>query len=417
MQLSDVLKNLRPAEEERQERDALLTKWMDETPLAELPCKEVHKVLEPYHEVFRLIEQGARREYCDFGLLERIRQKGIGTLLPETQAMHEAAYLLSLRIRLAMAEGRMEDSIRDLQTGFAMARHLAESPAVINYTAGVAHASRMTTAMDQLIQLPNAPNLYWALTDLPHPLLDLRKSLQGERVIIYGTFPGLREAANDLRAGPFPPERVQEILKAFNSLADFKLSVIPQRAELARKLQAKYEAGKKALLAQGRPRDLVEKMPHVQVALLHSFAQYDRFLDDLVKCYNLPYWDARLLLQQMEKEHQQELKNEAEGPALPIAGMLVPKVTNVFLSRARLERKLAALRCLEAVRLYAAAHKGQLPTSLSDITEVPIPIDPLTGQPFAYRRAKDEATLQASPPAGEKANETNSLAYELTLKR
>ena len=31
------------------------------------------------------------------------------------------------------------------------------------------------------MQQPKCPNLYWALTDLPSPLVDLRKGVQGEQ--------------------------------------------------------------------------------------------------------------------------------------------------------------------------------------------------------------------------------------------
>ena len=48
------------------------------------------------------------------------------------------------------------------------------------------------------------------------------------------------------------------------------------------------------------------------------------------------------------------------------------------------DREIAALRCVEAVRLYAAGHDGRLPKQLADIGEVPIPIDPSTGKALSY---------------------------------
>ena len=68
------------------------------------------------------------------------------------------------------------------------------------------------------------------------------------------------------------------------------------------------------------------------------------------------------------------------------------------------------------LRLYAAAH-GKLPGKLADITEVPIPIDPFTGQPLDYRLDGDQATLTVPPPAGEPAFESNSRRFEITLKK
>ena len=54
---------------------------------------------------------------------------------------------------------------------------------------------------------------------------------------------------------------------------------------------------------------------------------------------------------------------------------------------------------------------------LDDITEVPVPSDPMTGRPFQYRHEGDTATLTAPPPPGEKPNPNNSLVYEVVLKK
>ena len=60
----------------------------------------------------------------------------------------------------------------------------------------------------------------------------------------------------------------------------------------------------------------------------------------------------------------------------------------------RADRQIAILRILESLRIYAANHEGHLPQQLSDITEVPIPDDPVTGQPFEYKLEGDRALLQ-----------------------
>ena len=48
------------------------------------------------------------------------------------------------------------------------------------------------------------------------------------------------------------------------------------------------------------------------------------------------------------------------------------------------DRKVAALRLVEALRLHAG-QKGSLPPSLDDVTCVPTPLNPMTGSPFDYR--------------------------------
>ena len=74
---------------------------------------------------------------------------------------------------------------------------------------------------------------------------------------------------------------------------------------------------------------------------------------------------------------------------------LVAGLRNVIYTEARIERQLAVVRVIEAIRLHAAAHGGKLPAKLEEIREVPIPINPVTGRPFAYRLDGDTAILDA----------------------
>ena len=44
-----------------------------------------------------------------------------------------------------------------------------------------------------LAQQKDAPNLYWALTRLPRPLVDLRKGIDAESNALIFSFPELRD--------------------------------------------------------------------------------------------------------------------------------------------------------------------------------------------------------------------------------
>ena len=80
----------------------------------------------------------------------------------------------------------------------------------------------------------------------------------------------------------------------------------------------------------------------------------------------------------------------------------------------RLDRHVATLQCIEAMRLYAATHEGRFPKQLSDITQVPVPDDPVTHKPFIYSRTGAEAVLEGPAPEGAQARE--AIRYELHLK-
>ena len=157
------------------------------SPLKDFPREEVAKFLKQCDTTFQEVDAGARSEDCDWGLTEELRKKGFATLLPDVQQMRAIAALLQLRIRYEIAEGRLDRAARSLQTGFAMSRHIADSPTVIGALVGIAIAMIVEKRLEEFIQQPDAPNLYWPLTDLPQPFIDLRKPMQGERV-------GLRHA-------------------------------------------------------------------------------------------------------------------------------------------------------------------------------------------------------------------------------
>jgi hypothetical protein len=410
---ADLYKKAVPLLNKVSAEDDFLLEAFEKLPLDRLPCAEVRQLLGEHKEGMDLIEKGARRETCDWGLTERLRKDGIGALLPEIQPMRVAARLLALRARADIAEGKFDQAAGTLRTGLALARHVGDSETLISFMVGNALAGVMANEIDRFVQQPGAPNLYWPLTDLPRPLLDMRKGLEGERVSIYGTFPGIAASATDLNAGPISEADGRNYGRIFQGLQE--RSFPGGQALLALRLQKGYEADKWALVGQGRPRELVEKMPHVQVAVLRAFIEYDRYSDEMKKWQSFPYPESLPRLREAVARRKAELKKSGAPLASELAGLLVPAIDRVVLARARVDRKFAALRCVEAVRLYAAAHGGKLPPTLGAIKEVPVPDDPMTGKPFEYKLAGERATLHGPPPDRDPRSAAYALSYELTL--
>jgi hypothetical protein len=85
----------------------------------------------------------------------------------------------------------------------------------------------------------------------------------------------------------------------------------------------------------------------------------------------------------------------------------------VHLMMDRLDRHVAALQCIEAIRLYTAKN-GEFPSFLSNITDVAIPDDPVIGKPFMYQHTGSKAILEAPAPEG--ATAKYAMRYELKLK-
>src|SRR5262249_25462121 len=149
-----------------------------------------------------------------WGMAERLRREGYGLLLPDVQSMRNIGTLLAVRARLEIAEGRYERAIYTLQTGLALARHVGDGVILIQDLVGMALAQQMIAQVEELIQQPGAPNLYWALTDLPRPFFDLRKALQGEKLALYATLPEMR----GLETTRLTPAQQQKLLHAYEVL-------------------------------------------------------------------------------------------------------------------------------------------------------------------------------------------------------
>lgn len=92
-----------------------------------------------------------------------------------------------------------------------------------------------------------------------------------------------------------------------------------------------------------------------------------------------------------------------------------PAHERALLTMKKLDRQAAALQCIEALRLYAGTHNGSLPEKLGEITEAPVPDDPIIGKPFGYSRMGANAVLEAPPP--EAGNAKDAMRYELKLRK
>jgi len=80
------------------------------------------------------------------------------------------------------------------------------------------------------------------------------------------------------------------------------------------------------------------------------------------------------------------------------------------------QRRIDALRIVEAIRDYGASHGSRLPESLSKIVDPPVPDDPFTGKAFHYEMIDGTATLSGSglPVNGE---ETRAIRYRINMRQ
>ena len=369
--------------------------WLHSPP-GELDRPRVRHLLNGFQHALRQVELGARREHCHWDL--PTRTEGFNTLLPHLSELRLLTRLLCLQARLEIADGKFEEAAHTLQTGFAMARHLNEDAFLVQSLVGIAMGSALAEQVQFWIVTPGSPNLYWPLTDLPAPFMDLRRSVrQGERSNFYHSIPHLKEAA----AGKLTSEHLAEILSKLEEIR--KVSGDPATPPLEGSMEAwmsnlsqvglALPQAKKGLLDLGYAPSALDAMKPSEVVGLWWITSYNEIEQDMTKSMGLPLFQDLAL----ETADTESLRlNHSSNPFL----MMLPVFNRAKLSGARLDRRIGELRSLEVIRAYAAKHDGAAPPSLTGIAETPVPIDPVTGSPFPYRLADGVMILETPVPPG-----------------
>jgi hypothetical protein len=396
--------------------------WLTQ-PLASLPRDAVRKYLESHEFSLREVELGTRREFCDWEYQRR--DEGVYLILEELQQVRGLGRLLYLKIRLEIAEGRIEPAIHWIRVGLVLARHVNDASNFIASLIASAITSQLVGTLEELIQMPGAPNLYWALAELPRPCIDLTGAMEGEKYTLEKEFPQLRT----LDSGPWSLEQA----RAFSDDLQKKMAMLtgdwakpsspssrPAMQDLGEHLiftamvARTYPEAKRTLIAQGRPSALVEAMPSIQVVALYSYELYEEARDDIFKWSGLPFWQGHRGLRQANQHPRSGWAKLKSG--IPFASIL-PAVEALFVTPVRVQRQLDVVQYVEAIRLYAADHDGKLPPDLAAITEAPVPVDPATNRFFEYKVDGDTATLNAAAPPGWEGIRIYRIRYKLNLAK
>ena len=164
-------------------------KW-SKMPLDKLPAAKMRGY---GGSALRHADYAARLETPDWQALTLLQEEGAEMLLPEVQQMRMLARALHVRIRGQLADKRFDDALKTAKTMLAMARHFSEHPALISHLVGIAIGFITLEPLEEMIQQPGSPNMYWALTTLPKPLVPLHKGIQGERMMWRSELKILRE--------------------------------------------------------------------------------------------------------------------------------------------------------------------------------------------------------------------------------
>ncbi len=259
-------------------------------PLKELPAREL---LDFGGLALRQADWAARLDNPDWQILLNLKAEGIYLMIPDVQELRSLASALKVRIRAEVALGRFDDAVRTAKTLFALARHLGEHPTFVGNLVGFGTATAAIGPLEEMLEQPGCPNLYWALTNLPDPLVPVDRGAEGERIgLIQWMFRDLEGSA------PMSADRLNRFIPSLDKLV---------RTEFPNKLgeglrawldtrirdEGLVGAARRRLVEHGLAGERLLRFPPEQVILLDEKRELEVRFDDVMKTINLPAWKPK----------------------------------------------------------------------------------------------------------------------------
>jgi hypothetical protein len=394
------------------------------TPIDEFPQKYAERLLAGYATTLKYADAGARRREAQwepelFGL---VFQPGVGTDLDDLRHVEN---LLEFRARYQIAHGDWAGAEYTMQTGLGIARHLGTYPMLLQSLFETAFVQvTLYRGVNEWISRPGAPNLYWALTDLPRPFIPLQLIPKYEELWMQQQKPRLARAMR----GELPTEQWPLLVReAVSDLQSYGTREKPDparvEAEAKRLTDAVAPRARQWLAEHGIPKQKAESMSPDEAIGRYWCAEYRLASDEFFKAWNLPFLEAQEQMMRFARNLRPDQPPASENPLIQTylrtatasgpEKQVFPILLRGRYELTRADQYIALLRTVEAVRDYAGRHDGQPPQRLDQITELPMPTDPVHGKPFPYRFDGKTAVIDA--PAAPWRSPASGWRYELTV--
>ncbi|MEZ6039207.1 MAG: hypothetical protein R3C20_01790 [Planctomycetaceae bacterium] len=327
-------------------------------------------------------------------------------LLPDVQEARTLARLLKLQIRHQRQQRDFDGAVASISDGIRLAEFVGQGEGLIQQLVGIAVAGMMRDEITLLIQTEGCPNLYWALASIPRPLISVSDSIQWELHNLAQVFPMLEESTQGIWSQQTADEKWRSLTEGIQKLSwgDSSDSLLAMAVIGA----TQTENARQRLLQSGFPASQLNQMPQLQILLLDTHHEVHRLGDEAGKAQLLPPAMAMQLGIQQQKQFQTWLReHQLTSVSGILAGLLFPSVIQGQEAGLRCTLGFDRLMTLEALRMHAATHDGQLPATLEELAPVPAMLDPYTNRPFEYSVTEKDGhrivTLKAAGPATWKA--------------
>jgi len=186
--------------------------------------------------------------------------------------------------------------------------------------------------VDGLMQMPDSPNLYWALTALPDPMIDTHSSLENEREVLFVEFPQLRNLESEVLSPAQASAIASDFMKKIQTLGG-GMDDAPFRGLFSVGwVMVHYSDAKEFLARKGYSQERIEMLPAAQAVLIYQKQEYLEMLDNLFKWFEIPYSQAQSRLKKGEQQIDEHQRNK---------GIKVPTITAMTIFPMRANPKMS----------------------------------------------------------------------------
>jgi hypothetical protein len=363
--------------------------WFDR-PIDATTYPEVRDYVKSWASQLQQIEFGAARRDCSWNYtLDEQRENAFEILLPDAQQSRQWMVVLNLKARAEIYEERYVEAAKTIRTSIAFGRHVGQGPFSVNGLFGFSMLGYNCIVLEEWVSKPDSPNLYWALTALPRPLLSMRTAVEQELILPKLLLPEMVVGPEPLTVAEWDA-RLVRLHKRIIALRN-KPSALAIEPEIAERSKKTLEDYREWILPEARK--FAESHPKMkfqsdsQLIVTYIWQRYQELYDDLFKSYYLPL----AVSDPFHREAMRNLYKTSKGPLWFLYPML-GNVEGMYSSEAHLERRIAILRIIEALRLHLQT-SSKLPETLAELKIVPIPADPWTDRAFDYEVSGDIVSL------------------------
>ncbi len=369
--------------------------WL-EMPPSQLPLQDVEQYLSYSNFQPELLHQAARCRNFDLDRDIRTIDNIAEFRLSEIQALRQLGRNQSLRCRLAIAEGDFAAARTIIGENLQLAHQLSAEPFLVSTLIGRTIAQSSFDDALYLVAEPSSPNLYWAIAELPNPLVDASRAMEFETELLF------------LQVRPL--RKIGLVPLAETDWSEFLAEVMPlmgDECNLVKRFKSAGMLGASLFIASAGPEveayllnecdmsdEQLDKLPATQAFFLAVVRMYETASREAAQLVHAPTSAQAAMISTGRK--RQERASDLYPVLSNTIHWVAPRVERPVVEAGwRLQQRLALLQTVESIRDHLAKHDSQWPEALSDLS-LPAPHDPVTDDPFAWSVQSGKATLTAA---------------------